>query len=46
VKEFSCNFDFKALYGEEFAFMNALKPFSVMLAEGSEVKLMDGVPIE
>jgi uncharacterized protein YqjF (DUF2071 family) len=46
VKAFSCNFDFNALYGKEFAFMNDLKPFSVMLAEGSEVKLMDGLVLQ
>lgn len=42
VKEFSCNFDFGLLYGEQFAFLNTLKPFSVMLAEGSEIKVMGG----
>lgn len=46
VKEFSCNFDFGLLYGEEFAFMNELKPFSVMLAEGSEIRVMPGTTID
>lgn len=46
VKEFSCNFDFALLYGNEFEFMNHLKPFSVMLAEGSEIKVMGGSTID
>ena len=29
--------DFKAVYGEEFEFLNELQPTSVMLAEGSEI---------
>ncbi len=45
VKEFSCNFDFALLYGKEFQFLNKLKPFSVMLAEGSEIKVMGGSTI-
>jgi uncharacterized protein YqjF (DUF2071 family) len=40
VKSYECNFDFGKLYGSDFEFMNALKPFSVMLAEGSEIKVM------
>lgn len=39
VKSYECNFDFGKLYGPDFEFMNALKPFSVMLAEGSEIKV-------
>ena len=39
VKSYECNFNFGKLYGSEFEFMNALKPFSVMLAEGSEIKV-------
>jgi uncharacterized protein len=46
VKEFSCNFDFALLYGNEFEFLNHLRPFSVMLAEGSEIKVMGGSMIE
>jgi uncharacterized protein YqjF (DUF2071 family) len=46
VKEFSCNFDFGLLYGLEFEFMNHIKPFSVMLAEGSEVRVMQGNEIK
>lgn len=46
VKEFSCNFDFGLLYGKEFEFLNELKPFSVMLAEGSEIKVMQGNSID
>lgn len=46
VKEFSCNFDFALLYGNEFEFLNRMKPFSVMLAEGSEIKVMGGSTID
>ncbi len=42
VKKYECNFDFKKLYGDNFEFLNRLKPFSVMLAEGSEIKVMGG----
>jgi uncharacterized protein YqjF (DUF2071 family) len=46
VKEFSLNFDFGLLYGKEFEFLNKLKPASVMLAEGSEIKVMSGSTLE
>jgi uncharacterized protein YqjF (DUF2071 family) len=42
VKSYALNYDFTNLYGEEFAFLNSMKPFSVMLAEGSEIKLWKG----
>lgn len=42
VKSYSCDFDFGKVYGDDFAFINELKPFSVMLAEGSEIKVMEG----
>lgn len=42
VKSYSCDFDFGKVYGSDFAFINDLKPFSVMLAEGSEIKVMEG----
>jgi len=42
VKSFTCDFDFGKVYGSDFAFINDLKPFSVMLAEGSEIKVMEG----
>jgi uncharacterized protein YqjF (DUF2071 family) len=42
VKSYECNFDFGKVYGTDFAFLNQLQPFSVMLAEGSEIKVMEG----
>lgn len=42
VKSYSCDFDFGKVYGSDFSFINELKPFSVMLAEGSEIKVMEG----
>ena len=46
VKSYSCDFDFGKVYGDDFAFINELKPFSVMLAEGSEIKVMEGGKIQ
>ena len=37
VKAFSIDFNFKTVYGKDFAFLNSLKPVSVMLAEGSAI---------
>lgn len=37
VKEYEINVDFGLVYGDDFAFLNNLKPNSVMLAEGSEI---------
>ena len=37
VKEYDINVDFGLVYGADFAFLNNLKPNSVMLAEGSEI---------
>jgi len=37
VKEYEINVDFGLVYGADFAFLNNLKPNSVMLAEGSEI---------
>jgi uncharacterized protein len=42
VKSYECDFDFGKVYGNDFAFITDLKPFSVMLAEGSEIKVMEG----
>jgi len=42
VKEYSVNVDFGLLYGEAFEFLAKLKPASVFLAEGSEIKVMKG----
>lgn len=46
VKSYSCDFDYGKVYGSDFAFINDLKPFSVMLAEGSEIKVMEGGKIQ
>ncbi|MBX9686632.1 MAG: DUF2071 domain-containing protein [Candidatus Obscuribacterales bacterium] len=37
VLSYELNFDFGAVYADEFAFLNQEKPFSVMLARGSKV---------
>ena len=37
VKEYSVDFNFKTIYGRDFAFLNTLEPTSVMLAEGSVI---------
>ncbi len=37
VIDFKISVDFALTYGEQFRFINALKPSSVMLAEGSEI---------
>ena len=37
VKEYEINVDYGLVYGADFAFLNNLKPNSVMLAEGSEI---------
>ncbi len=37
VKEYDINVDFGLVYGADFAFLNNLKPNSMMLAEGSEI---------
>jgi uncharacterized protein YqjF (DUF2071 family) len=42
VKEYSVDVDFGKVYGNEFSFLNNLKPDSVMLAEGSEISVMNG----
>ena len=39
VNDFEVQVDFKANYGEDFAFLSEQRPFSVMLAEGSEVSV-------
>ena len=42
VKHYAIHVDFKANYGEDFAFLNDAEPNSVMLAEGSEIRVMKG----
>lgn len=37
VKSYKIDVDFSLTYGQEFAFLNELKPHSVILAEGSEI---------
>lgn len=37
VKNYEIDVDFGAVYGDEFEFLNSMKPASVMLAEGSEI---------
>jgi uncharacterized protein YqjF (DUF2071 family) len=40
VQSHQIKVDFEALYGSEFAFLNAQDPTSVLLAEGSEVRVL------
>ncbi len=40
--DFDISVDFKEVYGKDFEFLNALKPKSVFLAEGSEIKVKGG----
>lgn len=42
IKSFDINVDFEDVYGTDFAFLNAQKPVSVLLAEGSEIVVRDG----
>lgn len=37
VQDYKIDVDFEAVYGTPFAFLNQQEPFSVMLAEGSEI---------
>lgn len=39
VKEFHCNFDFGVIYGEKWKSLNDEKPYNIILAEGSEIKV-------
>lgn len=39
VINFRHNFDFAELYGEKWSFLDSTEPYSVILAEGSEVKV-------
>lgn len=45
VKNELIDVDFGKTYGPEFAFMSAQKPYSVLLAKGSEVAVYKGTPI-
>jgi len=42
VKDYAISVDFGLNYGNEFAFLNQAKPDSVMLAEGSEIRVLKG----
>jgi len=42
VKNYTINVDFGINYGSDFAFLNHAKPDSVMLAEGSEIRVLKG----
>lgn len=42
VKAYSIDVDFGINYGSDFAFLNNSKPDSVMLAEGSEIRVLKG----
>lgn len=42
VLDYNINVDFQKVYGQEFSFLNSVKPDSVMLAEGSEIIVRGG----
>jgi len=42
VKSYTINVDFNLNYGADFAFLNNAEPDSVMLAEGSEIRVLKG----
>ncbi|KQS32531.1 hypothetical protein ASG14_15945 [Pedobacter sp. Leaf194] len=42
VKDYTIEVEFGTNYGEDFAFLNHTKPDSVMLAEGSEIRVLKG----
>ncbi|TCD12170.1 DUF2071 domain-containing protein [Pedobacter frigidisoli] len=42
IKEYKIDVDFGENYGSDFVFLNNAKPDSVMLAEGSEIRVMKG----
>jgi uncharacterized protein len=46
LEESEIKFDFKILYGSEFEFLNSERPTSVFLAEGSAIKVMQGLVVE
>lgn len=46
INDFEIKADFGKLYGEQFAFMNAEKPFSIFMAKGSEVSVYKGARIQ
>lgn len=42
VTDYSCDFDFKLLYGDKYEFLNGTQPRSVFLAKGSDVIVRTG----
>jgi len=46
IKDYEIDVDFKTVYGEDFAFLQDLKPVSVYLAEGSEILVKQGSKIK
>lgn len=45
VVDYEINVDFEKLYGRSFAFLDKAKPMSVLMAEGSPVKVKGGLKI-
>ncbi|MCZ4243653.1 YqjF family protein [Pedobacter punctiformis] len=45
VQDYTIDVDFGTNYGEEFSFLAKVKPDSVMLAEGSEIRVLKGKKI-
>ncbi|MFZ5554886.1 MAG: YqjF family protein [Bacteroidota bacterium] len=45
VRSFEIKADFEQVYGKSFSFLNNINPVSVMLAEGSEIKVNKGVKL-
>lgn len=46
IQEYAVDIDFKAVYGPDFAFLQDAEPLSVYLAEGSEIKVMQGARLK
>lgn len=42
IIDYSIDVDFGEVYGKQFAFLSEVKPYSVMLAEGSEILIRSG----
>lgn len=45
VTDYACSFDFGALYGKDFESLNNSQPRSVFLAEGSDILVRSGTPL-
>jgi len=46
IESYKINADFGALYGPQFEHLNRAEPLSVVLAEGSAVRIRDGIVIQ